>query len=345
MTARRAIAAICCVAGLAALVLASWIAVHGRIDIYPGGRHLAIRRVTPVSLGAWLLLCTATAAAGRAWRDSVLMRVDALVSRHAAIAAAVLAVAVGTTCLLQGAFTAAGADPYGYVSQARLWADGSPLTLLPAVALDAPVDAAAFCPLGYKPGPVPGTIVPGYSAGYPMIMASLETAAGPAAGFMVVPLAAALAVWLTFVVGRRYMTRGWALAVAACVACSPVFLFQAMQPMSDVPMTALCLGGVALGLRGTMASGIAAGAMGTLAILTRPNLLPLILPLSMFLAMDEAHARTFVRGVAFALGCLPGVVLVAAIDQVLYGSALTSGYGRLVDLYAAGGAAGTAWGS
>src|SRR5437762_861290 len=63
--------------------------------------------------------------------------------------------------------------------------------------------------------------------------------AGYCGAFLVVPLCGALTVAATYTLGRRlFDAQGIALWGAALVATSPVFLYQLMNAMSDVPVTA-----------------------------------------------------------------------------------------------------------
>jgi hypothetical protein len=343
----RVVAAIVSASGaLVALILAGWIAVHTRFDFTASsGRHHAIRHVTPVSLAAWLFLMGLATAVGRSRREQALEGAGAAIRRHGTVLAAVLSIAVAAVGTFCGAFTAAGADPYGYVSQSRLWADGNPVQALPAIALDAPVDAFAFCPLGYRPGVVAGTRVPTYAPGLPLQMAALMRIVGSSAGYLVVPLLSGFAVWFAYAITRRLAPPSAALLAALCVACSPVFVFQMMQPMSDVPVTAWWLAAVTLVLSGSNASILVSGLAASMAILTRPNTVPLILSLLLFLCLrDDATARTAGRRILLCLtGCVPGIALVAATNQVFYGSPVSSGYGPLGGIYQSGGAFGTAW--
>jgi hypothetical protein len=72
-----------------------------------------------------------------------------------------IAAAVFALALSYGSFVAGGSDSYGYVSQARLWARGTPITHEPLIAQVTWNDAdKTFAPLGYRPGREPGTIVP-----------------------------------------------------------------------------------------------------------------------------------------------------------------------------------------
>jgi hypothetical protein len=322
-------------ATLLVFTLAAFIAINGRFDLTMSGRHVAIRRVTPVSLIGWLIAIGTAGLMGRSSRELMLAHATSFVRRYGAALAGILAIGVGAAAMVRGAFTAAGADLYGYVSQGLLWAKGNPVQMLPALALAAPVDAAAFCPLGYRPGVVPGTMVPTYPAGLPLQMAALVDITGPPAVYLVVPLTAALAVWSTYRIARHFAPASPALLATACTACSPVFLFQMMQPMSDVPVTAWWLLAILFVLTGSVVSAIGAGLAASVAVLTRPNIVPLILPVAAFWMIREFRSpRSRSWSVPlFLAACAPGIALVGAINQVLYGSALASGYGSPRDIY------------
>src|SRR5207253_1136119 len=105
---------------------------------------------------------------------------------------------------------------------------------------DAPV---TFAPAGHIPSPtVPGAHVPICPAGLSIILAPFTYVGAaftrPDAIFLVVPLFGALLVWATYRLGSRF-SPDVGLASALLVACSPEFLFQLMQSMSDVPAAAL----------------------------------------------------------------------------------------------------------
>ncbi len=68
--------------------------------------------------------------------------------------------------------------------------------------------------------------------------------------YLVSPIAALLVLVLVFLVGRELgLPRGWAAAAAVVLAACPVFVFQAIQPMSDVVATAWCLAAIFAALR------------------------------------------------------------------------------------------------
>jgi hypothetical protein len=51
--------------------------------------------------------------------------------------------------------------------------------------------------------------------------------------FAIVPLCGAIAVWLTFVLGRRFASASAGAIAALLLAASPPFLYQIVQPMSE----------------------------------------------------------------------------------------------------------------
>src|SRR5205823_4851466 len=85
--------------------------------------------------------------------------------------------------------------------------------------------------------------------------------------------------------GRRNAPRSAAARVggALLLACSATFVFHLIQPMSDVPVTAWWMLAAVLLFRGTDRSAFLAGLACSAAILTRPNLVPLVLVFVPFL--------------------------------------------------------------
>src|SRR2546425_582239 len=161
--------------------------------------------------------------------------------RSAAIAAVLLALAVLWVGVRWGSTTAGGSDSYGYVSQAGLWRQGT-LTIRQDIVHESPWPNArwTWMPLGYIPAADSSDgIVPSYAPGLPLLMALAQIVGGYCAAFFVVPICGALTVWSTYELGRRVFGRSAvSLGAALLVAASPVFLFQLMIPMSDVPVTA-----------------------------------------------------------------------------------------------------------
>ena len=252
--------------------------------------------------------------------------------RGLTIAAASLAVATLCAGLRWGAMVAGGADSYGYVSQAGYWQRGSVVVqedvIRPSPWPGAPL---TWAPLGYRPSPTrPGAIVPLYPPGLPLLMALGQLIAGFCGAFVVVPLCGALTIWLTYLLGRRvFDAPGIALWGAGLVAASPVFLYQLMNAMSDVPVTAAWTLALVLTMsRRPLAAGFAISA----AIGIRPNLAPLAGVLIAWTALADGAPAS--RRVAY--GTAVSVIGIGLFNARVYESPLTSGYGPAGDLYAWG---------
>src|SRR5262245_51954690 len=194
--------------------------------------------------------------------------------RLAAATALVCAAAVLAVGIVWGTFAAGGSDSTCYLGEARLFTQGT-------THLDRPLARAApwpnadwtFTPAGHVPSRVGrGLLVPMCPPGLPLAMAAFETVG--LSEFLVVPVLGALGVWLTFLVGRRIDRPLTAAAAAVLVACSPIFLYQIVQPMTDVPAMAWWMLAIALafGMRAEPGHPFCAGLATSMAVLTRPNL-------------------------------------------------------------------------
>jgi hypothetical protein len=275
--------------------------------------------------------------------------------------AAALALAAMCAGVRWGAMVAGGADSYGYVSQAGLWQRGLPIVQQNVVRPSPwPLAAATWAPLGYRPSPKqPDAIVPLYAPGLPLLMASFQVIAGYCGAFLVVPLSGALTIWVTYVLGRRlFDAPGIALWGACLVGTSPIFLYQLMNAMSDVPVTAAWTLALVLTVgRRPFAGGLAMSA----AIAIRPNLAPLAVVLLVWIlwsgtpsgvldvagSPEGAHYVTgtakavpyvapYMTALRFAIGLVPSIVGIAWLNRRLYESMLTSGYGTTADYYSLG---------
>jgi hypothetical protein len=253
-----------------------------------------------------------------------------LFHRWAPWIAACIAVVSVAMAIHFGIFVAAGADAYGYVSQASLWAQGRLVVPDPLADVER-VLGPAVAPLGYRLARTPGAIVPVYPAGLPLAMAIPLKIAGPSAVYYVVPIFGGIAVWLTYVLGARVDTRLTGMIAAVLIAFSPLFMFQTLVPMSDVPATTWWLLGWVLAISSIQWTPLGAGLAVSAAVLTRPNLVPLAIVLA---AVVAAHKPRLRRLALFAAGSIPGCLLVAAINAHLYGSPLASGYGAPEAFYA-----------
>ena len=229
-----------------------------------------------------------------------------------------------------GIFAAGGADAYGYVSQASLWARGQLVTPDPLAAVESMLGQAAV-PLGYRLAPIPGAIVPIYSPGLPLAMALALKIAGPSAVYYVVPMLGGLAVWLTYILGARLEGPITGTIAAVLFAFSPLFIFDTLEPMSDVPVTTWWLLAWVFAISPSTWAPLGAGLAVSAAVLTRPNLVPLAIVL---VAVVGANRPRLPRLALFAAGSIPGCLIVGALNAHLYDSPLESGYGPVRPLYA-----------
>lgn len=244
-----------------------------------------------------------------------------IAARGAAAALAALTVAVS---LGWSTNVAAGSDAYGYVTQADLWLKGD-LFIDQSFAADVPWPMArwTFTPLGYRPEMDGYRIVPAYAPGLPLLMAAAKRLAGQCAVFWVVPLSAGLLVFATFAIGAEVGGARVGLAAAWLVAASPTVVFMMMAPMSDVPAAAAWAAAVAFSLRRkTGAAAMASGVAAAIAILIRPNLAPLAVPLVVWW-LRRSDLR---RVVAFAVFAAVGAFVIGVVNTRLYGSPFRSGY-------------------
>jgi hypothetical protein len=244
-----------------------------------------------------------------------------------------------------GTYAAGGADSFGYISQAELLAHGRLTETMPLhPAFDWPDIPATLTPLAFTRGPDPGKLVPVYPPGLPLMMAPL-TRIHPSAVFLVVPLCAALTVWLCVRLGRELDDPAAGTLAALLLSVSPTFLLQAVQPMSDVPVTACWMAALLLARRPAVAGAMSAGVVASLAVLIRPNLAPLVAfvvltcataprrALTTPPATVEERSRTVSRMALCVVCLLPGLIALGFIQNVRYGSPLGSGYGSFEDLF------------
>jgi oligosaccharyl transferase STT3 subunit len=275
------------------------------------------------------------------WIPVVIRNRAVRVARDARWIAAIASVAAAAVGFGWGTYVAGGSDSYCYLSQAELFATGHIVNLQPIAAIAPWAQGAnAFVPTGHVPAFSPaGATVPMCPPGYPMLMALARTVGGRAVMFAVVPLLGALAVWSTFVLGRRVAGPAAGALAALLLAASPPFLYQVVQPMTDVPasaMWAVALVAVtdrrfALSARGAALGGIATGA----ALLIRPNLVPVaaVAALAVFIEPPLRWRDVLRTWTMFGAGILPFALIVAALQNAMYGGPLKSGYGDLDFLF------------
>jgi 4-amino-4-deoxy-L-arabinose transferase-like glycosyltransferase len=193
-------------------------------------------------------------------------------------------------------------------------------------------------------------------------MAAFLAVFGPDGPFWVAPVFGIAAVAATFGAARRVADDTTAWLAAVLVAVHPVFVTQAIQPMSDVPATAALMASVywLLGRRPLLA-GLAAG----LAVWIRP---PLILPAGLgvlFLgsipipqsiptirnqqsSINRAIANRqspmpLATGLWYLVALGACIGLLSLLQWHLYGSPFTSGRGTAAHLFEPGRVWGNLW--
>ncbi len=271
--------------------------------------------------------------------EGVAQRVPRIPSAPRLVAglAAVIVVVVGLT---EGARVVGGADSYGYASQAQLWMRGvlrQQPTLFRPLSDVVPIDV--MTPLGYRPSVDGETIAPSYPPGLPIVMAVFQTLFGSQSVFWVVPIFAGLLVWATYLLGTRVHGPAVGVIAAVLVATSTPLLVQlTAAPMSDVPATAWWTLALVLATTERRGGALGAGAATGMAILTRPNLAPLLIVVVGLLvwrliSAERLRRQVWQHVILFGLPSISACLAFGAINYVLWGSVLTSGHGSLSELF------------
>lgn len=227
------------------------------------------------------------------------------------------------------AFVAGGSDSSGYLNAAKLFTEGRLVERVePLARFGLPASLAdVFRPLGFSPGPRPGTIAPMYPPGLPLHMAAAALLGGwSRAPFLISPIASVCCLWLMVLLGRELgLSRGLALAGAAILAMFPTFVTYSLQSMSDVPATAWTLAAMvaALQARRSTNAALLAGAAFGVAVLVRPTNALLLGALLLALPWRPGVIARF------ALGGLPFAVFLLAYNAAVFGSLWRTGYGSL----------------
>jgi len=326
--------------GVAAALALAWavlVWISGGTTIAVAGLRVSSTDPIRPLVGAALLAAMYVLTSGRQR-----VREDAALARRLATAsrlAAVLAAAIGVTAIAQSSYTASGADAYAYVTQADLLLAGT-LTVPVPMANEVPWPAplSTFVPFGYAAVADKSAIASAVGPGLPLLMALFKAIGGHAALFLVVPITAALLVWSTFGIGRALGSSSLGLGAAWLVATSPAFLTMIKEPMSDVPAAAFWALATWKALDTSRWSTVVSGVAAAIAILIRPNLVPLAAVLGAWMLWPRAEdsVRNRLRSfVVFSVPVVLACVAIASINQALFGSPLASGYGATEQLFSA----------
>ena len=321
--------------GTGALLVLFIVSITGGFELHAGPLRFSAHRWTApllIALATWF----GAALHGRERLRDASCALTRFVHHYATAIGIVAAAVLAAVGIAYGTYAASSADAAGYVSQAYLLSSGHLLRDEPLARQVGWPDAEwTFSPLGYRPGTNAGEIAPTYPSGLPVVMAVARVAVGDGAPFAVTPVLAAVAVLCTLGLGTLLHSRLAGFVAAALLTTSPIVLFQVVQPMSDVPVTAWWALAWLLALTPLPQAPFAAGASTGLAILTRPNLAPLALVVALALALRSgSRARTLrTRWLQFAGGLFPGVGALFLVNWRLYGSPFSSGYGDIGDLF------------
>jgi hypothetical protein len=340
--------------GTGALLVLIVVAVTGGFTIRAGlfrfSAHSAVAAAI-VCAGAWLL----AVALERSAAIDAAAGMFAAVNRRAAALALICAAASAGTSVAFGSYSAAGADAAGYLSQAAMLASGRVVRTEPlALSAGWPESELSFSPLGYRPGVAPGDIVPTYPPGLPLMFAAAHRLSGEFGPYLLISLLAAGAVLGAYAIGSALHSPLAGAIAAALTATSPIFIVQSLVAMSDVPATALWTLALASAVSGYRGSASVAGMLTGLAVLTRPNLIPIALVVAAVLVRRTRDRRTTdeltggerARGerafrdawrplAAFVLGGVPAAVVLVTIQWRIFGTPFASGHGSFSYLFSA----------
>lgn len=303
-------------------------AVAAAVIVAMAGVDAQIFGMTVRAHGAGRVLILASLLLGvRVWRG--VRPMSAWLTRMILLVAVAASVATWLRFLLT---TIGGADSWGYVSASELIRHGRLIDPAPmAQWLSASNRLAIASPLGWAPAPGEAGIAPAYPLGLPIVMALFGALGGSNAVFFVSPIAAAIVLLLVYRLARQWYDGSVALLAVALVAWNPVFIAYAKQPMSDMVATMWVMLALWLATLTSGASGLLAGLAAGSAIMTRPALLLVggVIPLASYRA-DTPRSRVF----ATAAGVALVVVIQMAIQQLLFGSPFSTGYGSGAGLFA-----------
>ena len=293
------------------------LAVSGGFRTTVGGFRLSVRSPLVTSIaaliaGAWWFFLARRERGIATDSEQVWQALE----RHASRLIGVVALIAAIVAAAFATRSAAGADASGYLSQARLWSDGEWVVANPLADILDHGDPWLTTPLGWRPA---GTSysVPTYPPGLPLLMAIPHAMAGMGGANAVVVVSAAIAVWATGMLAGGVA----GLLAAVLIGFSPVFLYQSIQPMSDVPVTAAWA--ICFLLLSHDRRSLWAGIACAVAILIRPNLAPLAI-VPFFVAKNR---------LAFTLPVISAGAFLAFMQWLWYGSPLQSGYGSAEELF------------
>ena len=281
-------------------------------------------------VGAWFVIARRQAAI-----TSDLKSINRWLERRWGWIVGAVAVAASITAVAFNTFAATGSDASGYLSYAGLLQDGQLMRPEPLAAIAKWTDGpTTLAPLGWRAALEPGFQVPTYAIGLPLLIAPFHALAGVPGASLVIVATLGIATVATAALANRLAGGVAAVIAAVWFATSPVALFESMQVMSDMPVTAAWMVCWWLVFK---RHGLAAGIAAAIAVLIRPNLAPLaVLPLLALAARrrPDAVGWDFSPAIKSAIPIAVAIAVVASVQWLHFGSPLRSGYGTATEIYA-----------
>jgi len=224
---------------------------------------------------------------------------------------------------------AGGSDSSGYLNSAALLKAGLLRTPVPGLPGHGAVEfgLGAHVPLGFTIRAGTDLMAPSYPIGLPLHLVAFSWPVGLDWATVPLNICSALAGGLLlYLLARRLeLPPGIALFGAGLLLLCPLYLFSALQPMSDLLALVWLQAALYAALRVREGRGWAVfcGLATALAVLVRPTNVLLALPL--LLALGPAWRSYLWVG----LGGLPGALLLGWYNSRVYGAPFTTGYGEV----------------
>lgn len=242
---------------------------------------------------------------------------------------AVLVIGYAWFLRLHTAPYAGGSDSSGYLNSAALLRAGRMSTTARTLAGHAAADFGmmAHQPLGFTTRAGTDQMAPSYPLGLPLHLAAFSYLVGLDWAAIPLNICSALAGGtLLYLLARRLdLPPSLALAGAVVLLLCPLYLFAALQPMSDLLALVWSLAALYAALRAREGWGwaLACGVAVAWAVLVRPTNLLLVVPVALALGTSW---RSYLW---VGLGGLPGALLLAGYNRQIYGSPFVTGYGEI----------------
>lgn len=236
-----------------------------------------------------------------------------------------------------GTSYASTSDASGYFNSAKLFSEFQVVDgVRPIAELNPPEWNYYFQqPLGFKALGDDGRMVPTYPIGLPLMLLGAAKLFGWSHAAVAINVFCALGCgWLLMRLGREQcgLRTGWANLGLVLLWLCPLFVFLALQPMSDMPATFWTLLAIYAAAKSAKTTGWGwlAGAAVGMAVLVRPTNVLLVLPVLIL------FGRNWRASLACIGGGLPFAITLIAYNNAVYGQPLTSGYGDVSDLFSTG---------